>query len=98
MKKAIEDLNDELESCIEEQQKYEKAIDALYNVDDFDGRSLTIEHLSIKSDKFSEKKETIRNAITALQKVCDHPSYRGAGHDSHYSYEKCTECGYEVKC
>ncbi len=54
----------------------------------------TIKTLVEKRDQVSKQLAKIENAIKALQEVCPHEKMEYIGHDSHYNYEKCIECGY----
>lgn len=45
----------------------------------------------------SEECRKFREAIEALQEVCEH-DYKDDGHDSHKDYYKCAICGHETDC
>ena len=98
MKEKINELNRQLELYSKEYMKYDVAIRAMQNVEDFAGRNFSIVSLIIKSEEIRDKKEDILNAIRDIQGVCEHPSLESAGNDSHYSYEKCRLCGHIEKC
>lgn len=40
--------------------------------------------------------EKLKHARKTLSEICEHEWY-GAGHDSHYDWEKCSICGEERK-
>lgn len=46
--------------------------------------------------ELTNKLKDINNAISALEKVCDH-DYVYSWHDSHYDYFRCKKCGKEIK-
>lgn len=39
----------------------------------------------------------IETAIKAVQEVCGHDNTADEGHDSHYNYKRCLDCGAEIK-
>ena len=53
---------------------------------------LDINSLRARERKLSDELTNVRQAIRALQTVCPH-NWINDGHDSHKSYEKCSECG-----
>lgn len=56
-----------------------------------------IKKLQEEKDMLYERINKIDKAITAFQEVCIHEAWEDCGHDSHHSYEKCIDCGYERK-
>jgi hypothetical protein len=98
MKEAILELNKQLEDFRSSRQHCNDAINGLQKVDDFPGRYQVIVTLTTKTNELSDKIKAITDAIVALQNVCSHPEWASSGNDSHYSYEKCTVCGFETKC
>jgi DNA repair exonuclease SbcCD ATPase subunit len=95
MKEAIVELKKQLSELRDMIKKLDMAIEAMENVEDFEGRLMSILQLKGKMGKIIEKKLTVENAIEALQDVCDHPEFIYSGHDSHGSFEKCVICGFE---
>jgi hypothetical protein len=52
-----------------------------------------IAELEAKKRDFERKAQECTTAIRAMQSVCEHPGWEDDGHDSHYSYKRCTKCG-----
>jgi len=52
----------------------------------------TVCKLEQERKHLQEKLKVIDNIIHGLQSLCTH-NWVGDGHDSHYSYQKCTICG-----
>jgi len=107
MKEVINELNKKLEEYTEKWKNIDNAIEALSKINDesfSETKRTTLVFLRLEEKKFSDKCQQVRDAISAFQQVCEHKlsdgssAFCGSGHDSHYSYETCKICGYEVKC
>jgi ferredoxin-like protein FixX len=57
----------------------------------------TIEKLLLERKGLSDRLRAIDTAVKALREVCPHPVWKESGHDSHYNYRTCTECGLEER-
>lgn len=55
-----------------------------------------IDDLEYRKSELKDQLKKNEDAISALQAVCEH-GFVSAGHDSHYSYEKCKYCGLRQK-
>ena len=55
-----------------------------------------VDDLEYCKSELNDQLKKNRDAISALQAVCEH-EFVSAGHDSHHSYEKCKYCGLEQK-
>lgn len=103
MKEVIKELNQKYEKVNETRMNFERAIDALAKINDFEGKREMIDKIRTMRDIVDKERDDIWKAISALQKVCNHKKPDGSdaytynGHDSHYNYEKCTICGHEEK-
>ncbi|XXJ19884.1 hypothetical protein ACR42D_10135 [Desulfovibrio caledoniensis] len=53
----------------------------------------TITELEARKKHHSEQARLCDETIRKLQALCDHPSWEDDGHDSHYSYKRCSRCG-----
>jgi hypothetical protein len=54
----------------------------------------TIDRLRTEMLSHEAEVKKRRDAIRALQEVCDH-DFVPDGHDSHHEYKRCTRCGLE---
>ena len=103
MKETIVELGKRLEELSEKCNNIDKAMNSLALIDfnDKEKKRSMIDDLRQLGYKFNKKRENVIDAISALQKVCDHiypngnNAYHYCGHDSHHSYEKCDFCGKE---
>jgi ferredoxin-like protein FixX len=57
----------------------------------------TIEKLMTERKTLSDRVCVIDKAVRALRDVCPHPVWKDSGHDSHYNYRTCIECGLEER-
>lgn len=102
MKKTIEELNRNFAKYRGLSIDHKKAIDSLATLE-IENKSSVIDELRKKAKAAEDKAMEFMHAVAALQKVCTHnnpdgtSAFRSSGNDSHYSYEKCEICGYEIK-
>ena len=104
MKETIIELNKKLEDLGKKYLHFDKAMDAMAELDNFEGKREMIDRIRTMRNKCGDQKQAVLDAISALQQVCEHrladgsSAYKSSGNDSHYSYEKCEICGDEIKC
>ncbi|WP_346237747.1 hypothetical protein ABDK00_001555 [Niabella insulamsoli] len=55
-----------------------------------------VKKMEAEKAMLQERINKLNTAIQALQEVCDH-NYLYQGHDSHYEYYECTDCGHAFK-
>jgi hypothetical protein len=106
MKETVSELKKKLEVLTEQCTNFIKAMDslALIKFDNTEKKRKMIEDVRQMYHKAEEHRQLVIDAISALQKLCDHKyqdgksAFRDSGNDSHYSYKKCEICGYEGRC
>ena len=102
MKKTIQELNENFKKYRELSIKHKDAMNALATLE-IENKASVIDELRKKAKAAEDKATEYREAVYALQKVCTHnnpdgtSAFRSSGYDSHYSYETCDICGYEIK-
>jgi hypothetical protein len=64
---------------------------------EMEGMKKIIETLEAKSNDLKGQAGKLDEAIECLRNVCPHAQLESDGHDSHYKYSKCTECGKQFK-
>ncbi len=106
MKETVKELERKFEELSKTCLNLIKAMDALALIkfEDIEKKRTMIDELRQMEHKVGEERQIVLDAISALQKVCNHKypdgksAFINSGNDSHYSYEKCEICGKEEKC
>ena len=79
-----------LDSC-DEMKKYNSSLVEFLKDDEVEKVQEFYHVLHEEMDEYHEKIDEFRDS-------CEHNETAYDGHDSHYNYEKCLECGKSIKC
>jgi hypothetical protein len=103
MKETIVELNKKFDDYNKKYNHFDRAMDALATLDDFDGKREMIDKIRTMRNNMLDKRQAVLDAISALQEVCEHrladgsSAYLPDGNDSHYDYERCSICQHQIK-